>query len=669
VRATAVSVFALILGVAGAVAAATEPPAEGSRDLADLSIEELMNESITSVSKKEQRIGEAPAAVYVLTGEEILRAGHTSIPEALRMVPGLSVARLDSHTWVITARGFAGESVGKLLVLIDGRSVFDPFFSGVSWELQDVPLEDLDRIEVIRGPGATLWGSNAVNGVINIITKQASDTQGGLVVGGGGPQERSGTIRYGGHAGNAQYRTYFKYDEAGDSILADGTSAQDAWHMWRAGLRTDWQAAAANTITLQGDLYDGREGSVDTLASFTPPYSRVLVRADRLSGGNVLGRWTHESGAHSHWSLQLNVDHAEAPSPVFGVNRNIFNLEFQQQLDLGSRQTFVYGAGGRMTQSKYSNSFTQINSATDDSDLLFNVFLQDDIALVNDRLALSLGTKVERDEYSGSALQPNARLLWTPNNSNSVWASVARAVRAPNPLETETRINEAVLPGQGSAPTLPTLISVLPNPNLASERLVAYEAGYRLQPDKSIYLDIAAFVNVYDGLIVTEDYAAFLETTPPPAHLTVATQYNNDSKRETHGIEFASSWQVTDWWKLAAGYTWLQMDLGSQRAAQIEQEQPGDSPRDQWNLRSSIQWSRSVSFDTALYYVDPLPAQGIPSYVRLDMHVGWRASDSLSASLTGTNLLQGQHAEFAGYGTISPVEVRRSLYARLTWSF
>jgi iron complex outermembrane receptor protein len=655
---------------AGAVAAVTgPPPEEDSRNLADLSLEELMNESITSVSKKEQRVADAPAAVYVLTGEEILRAGHTSIPEALRMVPGLSVARIDSHTWVITARGFAGEYAGKLLVLIDGRSVYDPFFSGVSWELQDVPLEDLERIEVIRGPGATLWGSNAVNGVINIITKSASDTQGGLVVGGGGPQERFGTLRYGGQAGNAQYRTYFKYNENNNFVLPNNTAVQDHWNMWRAGFRTDWQATQANGFTLEGDLYNGREDSSNTLPSLTPPYSRAFTSEDNVSGENVLGRWTHTSGEHSHWSLQVDFAHTEVPNPSFGIKRNILNLEFQQQLDVGSRQTVVYGAGYRLIHADYTNSFQVIHPETIDVDELVNIFAQDEIALVKDRLALSLGVKVERDEFSGFAWEPSARLLWTPDHSNSIWLSMSRAARAPNPLETETRINETVLAGQGSPATPLTLVSVLPNPDLAAETLMAYEAGYRLQPHKNIYLDIAAFVNVYDGLILTEDYGTFLETTPAPTHLTVASIYDNEVKRETHGIEIAPSWQVTDWWKLAGGYTWLQMSLGSKQIAQVEQQQPGDSPRHQWNLRSSMQWPHAVTFDTAIYYVDALPAQGIASYTRLDARLGWRVSDSLNVSLTGTNLLHELHAEFAPYGTANPVEIRRTLCAKLTWHF
>jgi iron complex outermembrane receptor protein len=631
-----------------------------------------MNEPITSASKKEQRIGSAPAAVYVLTGEEILRAGHTSIPEALRMVPGLSVARLDSHTWIITARGFAGEFAGKLLVLIDGHSVYDPFYNGVSWALEDVPLENLDRIEVIRGPGAALWGSNAVNGVINIITKKASDTQGGLAVGGGGPQERAGMMRYGGHTESAQYRAYFTYNEDGAFVLRDGTSAHDDWHMWRSGFRTDWQPTEANSLTLQGDLYDGREEVSNTMLSLTPPYSRNFNNDDHLSGESVLGRWTHTPDERSHWSLQFDFDHTEAPNPIFGINRDIFNLEFQQQFDAGSRQTIVYGAGGRATQARYSGSFMQVFPETHDTDKLYNIFLQDDIALVKERLALSLGAKLEHNEFSGFELQPSARLLWTPDQRNSLWASVSRAVRAPSPLESETRLNDAVLAGQGSPATPPTLVSVLPNPNLKSETVTAYEAGYRLQPQKNIYLDIAAFVNVYKNLIVTDNYGAFVEMTPAPAHLTVATRYENEVRRETHGIEIAPSWQVTDWWKLAGGYTWLQMGRGAQQdqqAAQVEDERPGDSPRHQWNMRSSMQWPRAVTFDTSIYYVDGLPAQNIASYVRLDAHLGCRVNDRLNVSLTGTNLLTERHAEFAGYGVINPVEIRRTLYASLTWRF
>jgi iron complex outermembrane receptor protein len=673
IAAAATSLSALFLGctigaVAAATATATEPAPEASRELADLSIEELMNESITSVGKKEQRIGEAAAAIYVLTGEEILRAGYNSIPEALRMVPGLSVARLASHTWVITARGFAGQYAGKLLVLIDGRSVYDPFFSGVSWDTQDVPLEDLDRIEVIRGPGATLWGSNAVNGVINIITKKASDTQGGLAVAGGGPQERAGTIRYGGNTGNAQYRTYFKYNDSDAFVLPDGTSAQDQWHMWRAGFRSDWQATQANGFTLQGDVYDGREGYINTLPSLTPPYSSTFLSADHVSGGNVLGRWTHTSGERSSWSLQFDAASTKIPSPQFGIYRSTFNLEFQQQLDWGSRQTVVYGAGYRFIKATYVNSFLLIDPEVNDADAIYNVFLQDEIALVKHRLSLSLGAKVEHTEFSGYTPQPSARLLWTPDHDNSVWASVSRAERTPNPQESESRFNVVVVPGQGSPAMPPILVSVLPNPNLASETLLAYELGYRLQPNKNVYLDIAAFDNVYGNLIFNQAEGVSLETSPPPVHLTVASRFVNDSPRKTHGIEIAPTWQVTEWWKLAGGYTWLQMNLAPRLVPQEEDQQAGDTPQHQCNLRSSMQWARAVTFDTAIYYVDSLPEERIPSYLRLDARLGWRVTDDFSMSLTGTNLLQDRHTEFLSYAPV-PEEIPRTLYAKLTWRF
>lgn len=627
-----------------------------------------MNESITSVAKKEQRMADAAAAVYVLTAEDILRAGHTSIPEALRMVPGLSVARLTSHDWVITARGSAAQYAGKLLVLIDGRTVYNPFFSGVFWDSQDLLLEDLDRIEVIRGPGAALWGANAVNGVINIITRGAKDTQGGLVTTGGGSDERHGGLRYGGVAGSAYYRTYLKYDDHSDFVDASGEERGDAWQTWRGGFRTDWDASSTDQFTLQGDIYGATLRSRDTVTSLTPPYTQPVAKDTDSSGANILGRWHHRLGEQSRWSLQAYYDRTDRRDVIWGIKRDTFDIEFQHELGLTSRQSVVYGAGYRFTHADYQDSFFLNYTHDHETGSLFNVFVQDDITLADDALRLTLGSKFEKTQFSGFEFQPNVRLLWTPDHSHSVWGGVSRAVRTPNFSETGMRINYSVFDPDGPGPTPPRVISLLPNGDLESETLVAYELGYRMQANPSFYLDVATYYNSYDELVVSESAGAVFETDPSPPHLAIVSRRANKMEGDTYGVEVAPTWQVSERWKLAASYTWLQMNLHSAAVAGAAEEEEGDSPRHQFHLRSFMQWPHNLTFDTALYYVDNLPNQQIASYVRLDARLGWNPTKALGLSIGATNLLDARHAEFRSFEQ-SPAEAQRSFYGKLTWRF
>lgn len=658
----------LFAWAATSAAVSDAAPRDNSLDLADLSIEELMNESITSVAKKQQRIADAPAAVYVLTGEDILRAGHTTIPEALRMVPGLSVARLGSHDWVISARGFAAQYAGKLLVLIDGRTVYNPFFSGVFWDSQDLLLEDLDRIEVIRGPGAALWGANAVNGVINIITRGAQDTQGGLVTTGGGTEERHGGLRYGGVARNAYYRAYLKYDDYADFAGSNGEDRGDSWHAWRGGFRTDWEASSRDQFTLQGDVYGATLQSRDTLTSLTPPYTqRVALETDN-GGANILGRWHHTLDERSRWSLQAYYDRTDRSDVIWGIKRDTFDIEFQHELGLTARQSVVYGAGYRFTRADYQDSFFLTYADDHDTGSLFNAFVQDEITLVDDTLRLTLGSKFENTHFSGLEVQPSVRLLWTPDRSHSVWGSSSRAVRTPDFSEIGMRINFTAFDPDGPGPTPPRVISMLPNRDLESETVVAHELGYRMQVSPSLYLDVAAYYNIYDELVVAESAGAVFETDPSPPHLAIVSRQLNKMEGDTYGIEIAPTWQVNQRWKLAAGYTWLQMNLRSAAVAGAGEEQEGDSPRHQFHLRSFMQWPRNLTFDTAIYYVDNLPNQEIASYVRLDARLAWKPTEALELSVGAANLLDDRHAEFRSFEE-NPAQAQRSFHGKLAWRF
>src|SRR5438034_11419109 len=432
-------------------------------DVTAMSMEDLMNLQVTSVSKRTQKVADAAAAIFVLTQEDIRRSGATSIPEALRLVPGLEVARIDQNKWAIGSRGFNGRFDNKLLVLIDGRSVYTPLFSGVYWNVQDVMLEDVDRIEVIRGPGATLWGANAVDGVINIITKPAKATQSAVVTAGAGTEERaSGSARYGGTIGKTAYRVYGKYFNWGPSVYPSDTSAHDGWDALRGGFRADWTPAGANYLTLQGDIYRSKYDETLTVASLSAPYSNTFPNDGKYSGGNILGRWNHTSEGSS-MSLQMYYDNTTITDhSLFGDHQNILDIDFQDGFHAGNSQQFVWGLGYRSIHDKNDASFTvslQPNQVTLNQ---FSTFLQDEISLVDNRLQITLGSKFERNEFTGFEIEPNARLLWNLTPNQSVWTAVSRAVRTPALTEEGLRLNSAVLPpGAPSNPTpFPAVIAV-----------------------------------------------------------------------------------------------------------------------------------------------------------------------------------------------------------------
>src|SRR6184192_818513 len=487
-RILSLTVVALFLG------SSVSAQNQGVPDISRMSIEELMNVEVTSVAKRPQRVADAAAAVFVITQEDIRRSGAASIPEALRMVPGLQVARIDENKWAIGSRGFNGRFDNKLLVLIDGRSVYTPLFSGVYWNVQDVMLEDVDRIEVIRGPGATLWGANAVDGVINVITKKAKATQSAVVTAGAGTEERAaGGVRYGGKLGdNTYYRAYTKYFDWGPSAYPSGMTAHDGWDALRGGFRADWTPAGANSLTLQGDIYRSKYGETLTVPSLNSPYSNTFPNDGKYSGGNILGRWNHTSEGSS-MSLQMYYDNTTITDhSLFGDHQNILDLDFQHGFHAGNSQQFVWGLGYRSIHDKNDASFTvslQPNQVTLNQ---FSTFLQDEISLVDNRLQITLGSKFERNEFTGFEIEPNARLLWNLTPNQSIWTAVSRAVRTPALTEEGLRLNSQVIPpGTLANPTpLPAVVAVFGshrfNSEFNSEDLLAYELGYRVQATKNL---------------------------------------------------------------------------------------------------------------------------------------------------------------------------------------
>ena len=653
--------------------------AQNSRNVPDvtaMSMEDLMNLQVTSVSKHTQKVADAAAAIFVITQEDIRRSGATSIPEALRLVPGLEVARIDQNKWAIGSRGFNGRFDNKLLVLIDGRSVYTPLFSGVYWNVEDVMLEDVDRIEVIRGPGATLWGANAVDGVINVITKKAKSTQSAVVTAGAGTEERAaGGVRYGGKLGdNTYYRAYTKYFDWGPSAYPSGMTAHDGWDALRGGFRADWTPAGANSLTLQGDIYRTRFDETLTVASLSAPYSNTFPNDGKYSGGNILGRWNHTSEGSS-MSLQMYYDNTTITDhSLFGDHQNILDIDFQHGFHVGDSQQFVWGVGYRSIRDKNDASFTVSLKPNQVTLNQFSTFIQDEISLADNRLQITLGSKFERNEFTGFEIEPNARLLWNLTPNQSIWTAVSRAVRTPALTEEGLRLNSQVIPpGTPANPTpLPAVVAVFGSQQFNSEDLLAYELGYRVQATSSVSLDIATFYNNYSNLRSAEPGAPFVEGSPAPTDIVIPFVAGNKMSGGTYGVELFADWKVIPKWRLVGSYSYLQMDIHKNRDSQdpTPDNPNGSSPRHQWYLRSSIDLPKHFEQDTTLRFVDQLPGLNVPSYYSLDAHLGWRPVTKLEISIGGQNLLNNWHFEFMpDFVNTSPTVVKRSIFGSITWKF
>jgi iron complex outermembrane receptor protein len=638
-------------------------------DLTRLTLEELMDIQVTSVSKGEEDFSKAPSAIFVLTQEDLRRSGVNTIPEALRMVPGVQVAQIDSSTWAITARGFNSRFANKLLVLIDGRSVYTHVFAGVFWDEQDLILEDVERIEVIRGPGGTLWGANAVNGVINIITKKAQETLGGQVSAGSGNLDKFiGSIRYGEKIGeNAAVRVWGKYYNRNNLDDLQGNSAPDEFETGRGGMRLDWDASESNSFTFQGDVMVGEFAGKTTNAvtSLSPiPTMADLVGDSQVRTANFITRWKHRFSDTSDMALQLyyNRDHRESRI-LQELLVDTYDLDFQHRFQVGSRNEILWGLGHRYIHDSFQNSIGISYFPDSNLNYISNAFVQDKITLIENELYLTIGSKFSINNFTGFEFQPNARLAWTPNDKHTVWAAVSRAVRTPSRSGDSGRFNAAVAPG-------PAVVVIQGQKDFESENVLATEVGYRVRPHKKLFFDVATFVNIYRDGHSFEVGAPF----PNPAGFTeVPIVSRNRLDGESYGVELAATWDVTDWWRLNGAFTWLQVDL---RKDPISTDQnvvgfEGNDPEFQWNLRSHMNLSSNWEFDQALYYVDVLQSQQVRSYFRLDLRLGWRPTKNIEVSVVGQNLLDNQHQEW-GNDRIQTNDrnlVERSVFGKLVWKF
>jgi iron complex outermembrane recepter protein len=634
-----------------------KPQQDPSSVLKQLSLEQLMDIEITSVAKKEQKVSETAAAIFVITQEEIRRSGVTSIPEALRLAPGVTVSRINSNSWAIGVRGLASGFSRSLLVLIDGRSVYTPLFAGVYWDVQDVLLEDIDRIEVIRGPGGTIWGANAVNGVINIITKSAAETQGLLVTAGGGSEEKGfGGARYGGMIGEKfNYRIYGKGFRR-DGQFTPHLSDHDDWQTGRGGFRTDWDLNHGNNLTVQGDIYRGESGIRTQVSSFSAPFSTIVEKDTQLSGMNLLGRWSRALSQTSDLALQVYYDRTFRREPTFHERRNTVDFDFHHRFKLTGRQELIWGVGYRYTKDDIESVPTLVVSPEDRDDNLFSAFIQDEIVLVADRLRLTLGSKFEHNDYTGFEIQPSARILWIPAEHHSAWASISRAVRTPS------RVDRDIAASSAPNPALPIFSRLLGNKDFSSETVLAYELGYRVQATERFFVDLAAFYNRYDDLFSVETGTPFLEPGP---RIIIPFQFDNKLKGQIYGVELATDWRWLDWWRWRFSYAHLQINLerkpGSNDSLTVRPTE-GGSPQNQVAVTSFVNLPGNLELDGVFRYVDSLPGQDVDRYFNLDLRLGWNATKNVELSLVGQNLLQGHHAESGG-GT----EIQRGVYTKVTW--
>jgi iron complex outermembrane receptor protein len=634
---------------------ATTVAGTATADLTDMSLEALMNLEITSVSKKPQKKSEAAAAVFVITGEDIQRWGVTNIPDALRRVPGLQVARIDANKWAVTARGFNSRFANKLLVLIDGRTVYTPLFTGVYWDANLAMLEDIERIEVIRGPGGTLWGSNAVNGVINIITKTAADTQGTLVSASAGNElDHLMSVRHGGiDRSGAHYRVY-AMSRADDTGYSAATAHDDA-RIAQTGFRRDWKNGSMDSHTLQGDVYKGTGGQELLIAPSAPA---LIIDDAETRGGNLLYRWTHKTDNDSNITLQAYFDHVGRESAVLFEDRQTLDLEFQHHFGWKDDHDVVWGLNFRNIRD--DTEPTQIFSLTPPKRRvnLWTAFLQDEISLFEDRAKLTVGTKLEHNDFTGFEMQPNLRMAWLTESGNTIWGAVSRAVRTPSRGEHDVSL--AVIP----PPPTPPPLTIFGSKSFDSERLIAYEIGFRRALAKSVTIDVAAFYNEYDRLRTIDVYQ--------PAPLEAA--FGNNMEGNTQGIEIDVHWRANSWMSLNANYTRLEVDLdlinGSMDTASLAAED--GSPEHQANLWLAADLANNIRVDAGLRYVGSLKNFGFPEtddYLAFDTRIAWAPRRGLELSLTGQNLFDSHHPEFnPDFIVSSPTEVERSIHATVRWT-
>lgn len=643
-------------------------------DFTELSLEDLINVEVVSVSKRAQRLSETDAAAFVITQDVLKRSGATSIMEALRMVPGIQVARIDANKWAISARGSNLRFSNKLLVLMDGRSIYSPLFSGVFWDMQDTMIEDIERIEVIRGPGATLWGANAVNGVINIITQKSKATQGTLITAGAGSEERGfGAVRYGGKTGaDTHYRVFAKYFNRDSSERPTGGDAEDEWDSFRSGFRLDWR----EHLTLQGAVFKGDSGGEIAEPILAFPYAAIEHDDIENSGAHLLGRWEHTLDNGSDLAVQLYYDRVAYDMSYVNTTADTIDMEFNHRFHWGHRQEIMWGLGYRVTFDDIDSKKVMAIPPEEENYSLFSGFVQHQLYLLDHQLRLTMGSKFEHNDYSGIEIQPSARLLWSPEaQSYALWTSVSRAVRTPSRAEDHLQLDLKTIPPGVFLPDFPGagMVRTLGSEDLDAEELLAVELGFRLSPAENLSLDAAVFYNVYDKLRTGSSGMPYIDMSTGVPLMIVPAIMNNDMDGDSYGFEIAADWIMSPILKFKAAYSYLKvsLDMKSQNVEDsTARAEEGGSPRNQVSLMSSLTLPGKVELDVWARYVDSLGYDGISSYITADVRLGWHVTDTIELSVTGQNLLDPSHPEFVPqFLPTVATEVERSVYGKIAVHF
>jgi iron complex outermembrane receptor protein len=637
------------------------------RSLSEVSIEDLMGIEIISASRHEQRTADVAAAVFVITQEDIRRSAMTTLPDLLRLAPGVNVAQINANKWAVSVRGFNGLYSNKLLILIDGRNAYNRLLAGVLWDVVDPVLDDIERIEVVRGPGAAMWGANAVNGVINIVTKTAADTRGLMVNGGAGRVGEQAAVRYGGTAGSASYRVYSQWTHREESVIAPGLGANDTSRNVSAGFRTDW-GTQLNAFTVEGDLTVGHGvalwPNLDPQTVVSQPFDDDL---SHTRNGNLLGRWTHTRANGAALKIQSFVDVASRDEPVGDFGHRTFDIDTQYHTALGARHDLVGGVGYRYSQSRFSGDVGFSLDPPRNQSSLLTAFLQDEIAVPSRRLALTLGTQVQYDSYSGGGFQPAARIMWTPVPHQRLWAATSRALRTPSLYERGIRVEFPAVPGPDG---LPLAVTALGNPSMGTESFTDVEAGYRLEVGSTASLDITGFIGFYRALRTREPTAVV--TFVPSPRVLVTTRFDNQLRARTQGVEVAAHWTPIPAWRLDASYTGfdLRPELAATSLDVESRSEDGTAPRGQWQLRAVWSFAPGATFYAGIFRVGALEQLQVDGYTRVDANLEWQLTRQLTAMVIGQNLSEAAHIEFGGAGPLlRTTQVPRSAALRLRWTF
>jgi iron complex outermembrane receptor protein len=659
---TAFRIAALLLLIAPALAWCQS-------DLTNASLEELLSLKVTSVSKTERSLSRTAASVFVITQEDIHRSGATNLPDLLRMVPGVNVFQINANTWAISIRGFNQRYSDKVLVMIDGRSVYTPAFSDVFWEQLSPPLENIERIEVVRGPGGSVWGANAVNGVINIITKSAKDTKGGLVSAMAGERSTSaGLLQYGADAGNdAAYRIFGQYFHAPNMPQPNGASGADGWSRSNAGFRTDWTPTNHDSVMFEGDLYANNEGE-ERVSGFTPtPFSQPFSQTFADAGGDLQGRWNHTLPDGSEMTLQTYYDQYRRTQYGVPDVLKLFDFDFQENVAPMGRHDLAWGLGYRVSENGLSPGYGLSFRPGFKTDSLFSAFVQDEIALTR-CVWLTLGSKLEHNAFTGFEFEPSARIAWAPSARSTWWASASRAIRQPARGDTSIVSDIESMP---IGPNMTEVVRLFGNPNVKAEELRDFEAGYRRQIGRKVSLDVGAFLSHYRHLETLEPQAP--QTVPDGQFLEILQPflYSNKGHARDYGGEASLNWTVNPRWKLTAGYALLHMNIALDPSSRDPWTagQAKDTPRNSFEVQSYWTVSRRLSFDQSLHYDARMPGGDAASHARLDARLAWRLGESTELSLVGQNLLRERFQEFVDDNEILGTEVQRSAYLKFTWRF